>query len=461
MLFVQFAPSDKIFRKREIPMKKILAILLAGMMTATALAGCGGGSSSGTDSKGSESGSSGGGAEAQVVDANTVDPSLFGDEDNITLKVWAPSQALELVKKQVEEFKAAYPDKTFTKIEVSAMAESEAGTQVLNDASAAADVFGFASDHLNKLLDAKVLSEVAFANAVSEMNSEETVKAGKKGDVLYAYPETNDNGYYLVYDKTVVTDEQAAKLEDVLAACKEAGKKFIFNCGNGFYGCTFAFTAGVKIDGLEEDGVTQKFTDYDEAEAVKTLQAFSKLMHEYKGTFTSLDNAQIASGFSTGTLGAGVDGSWNTNADQDALKDNFGAAKLPTINVDGTDKQLISLFGYKYIGVNAASQFPAAAQVLAYYLAGETCQQQRAEKLGWGPSNKNVQGMDVVTKSAVQQAIKQQSENACVQVNIAPTFWDPMGNLGNKLVADDTDPDDAAYFSKLLKDTVANVRDEG
>ena len=446
-------------------MKKILAILLAGMITATALAGCGGGNggSSSTDSKSdasSGSGSTDASAE-KVVDANTVDPELFGDEDNISLKVWAPSQALELVKKQVEDFKAAYPTKTFTNIEVSAMAEAESGTQVLNDASAAADVFGFASDHLNKLVDAKVLSEVAFLNTVSEMNAPETVEAGKIKGTLYAYPETNDNGYYLVYDKTVVSEDKAGKLEDILAACKDAGKKFIFDCGNGYYACTYAFTAGVKIDGLEEDGVTQKFVQYDENEAVKTLQAFSRLMHEYKGTFTSLDVAQIASGFSTGTLGAGVDGSWNTNADQKALGDNFGAAKLPTINVDGTDKQLVSLFGYKYIGVNAASKFPASAQILAYYLHGEKCQEQRAEELGWGPSNKNVQGKPVITDNPIQQAIKQQSENACVQVNIAPTFWNPMGNLGNKLIADETDPEDAEYFSKLLKDTVANVRDEG
>ena len=446
-------------------MKKILAILLAGMITATALAGCGGGNggSSSTDSKSdasSGSGSTDASAE-KVVDANTVDPELFGDEDNISLKVWAPSQALELVKKQVEDFKAAYPTKTFTNIEVSAMAEAESGTQVLNDASAAADVFGFASDHLNKLVDAKVLSEVAFVNTVSEMNAPETVEAGKIKGTLYAYPETNDNGYYLVYDKTVVSEDKAGKLEDILAACKDAGKKFIFDCGNGYYACTYAFTAGVKIDGLEEDGVTQKFVQYDENEAVKTLQAFSRLMHEYKGTFTSLDVAQIASGFSTGTLGAGVDGSWNTNADQKALGDNFGAAKLPTINVDGTDKQLISLFGYKYIGVNAASKFPASAQILAYYLHGEKCQEQRAEELGWGPSNKNVQGKPVITDNPIQQAIKQQSENACVQVNIAPTFWNPMGNLGNKLIADETDPEDAEYFSKLLKDTIANVRDEG
>ena len=446
-------------------MKKILAILLAGMITATALAGCGGGNggSSSTDSKSdasSGSGSTDASAE-KVVDANTVDPELFGDEDNISLKVWAPSQALELVKKQVEDFKAAYPTKTFTNIEVSAMAEAESGTQVLNDASAAADVFGFASDHLNKLVDAKVLSEVAFVNTVSEMNAPETVEAGKIKGTLYAYPETNDNGYYLVYDKTVVSEDKAGKLEDILAACKDAGKKFIFDCGNGYYACTYAFTAGVKIDGLEEDGVTQKFVQYDENEAVKTLQAFSRLMHEYKGTFTSLDVAQIASGFSTGTLGAGVDGSWNTNADQKALGDNFGAAKLPTINVDGTDKQLVSPFGYKYIGVNAASKFPASAQILAYYLHGEKCQEQRAEELGWGPSNKNVQGKPVITDNPIQQAIKQQSENACVQVNIAPTFWNPMGNLGNKLIAEETDADDADFFKKLLKDTIANVRDEG
>lgn len=448
-------------------MKKILAILLAGMMTATALAGCGGGdgssstdSSSKTDSSASSE-SGGGSAEEGVKDANLVDPSLFGDEDNITLKVWAPDKAVALVKKQVEAFQAAYPDKTFTKIEVVAQGEGDAGTQLLNDASVAADVFSFASDQLNKLVDAKVISEVAFVNAVTDMNAKETVDAATQDGILYAYPETNDNGYYLVYDKTVVPDDKTGKLEDILAACKDAGKKFIFDCGNGFYSCTFAFTAGVKIDGLEEDGITQKFVDYDEAEAVKTLQAFSKLIKEYKGTFQSLDVAQIASGFSTGTLGAGVDGSWNTNADQDALKDNFGAAKLPTINVDGTDKQLISLFGYKYIGVNAASQFPAAAQILAYYLAGEDCQKQRAEELGWGPSNKAVQEMPVVTESAVQQAIKQQSTNACVQVNIAPTFWDPMGNLGNKLIAEDTNADDVEYFTKLLKDTVANVRDEG
>lgn len=445
-------------------MKKILAILLAGMMTATALVGCGeaaDSSSKADDSSKSDNGSS----DAAKIEGSIVDDSYFGDEGSdsnpVTLKVWAPDAAVSLVKEQIEAFKKAYPNRKFKEISVVAQGENDAATNMLNDATTAADVFSFPSDQLNKLVDAGVISQVAFKDAVTEANAEETVKAGTLKDTLYAYPETNDNGYYLVYDKSVVSDEQAQTLEGILEACKKAGKKFIMNAGDGYYACTFAFTAGVKIDGLEEDGLTQKFAKYDEDDAVATLQAFAKLIKDYKGTFQSLEVANIASGFSSGKCGAGIDGSWDTASNQKALGDNFGAAKLPTINVNGTDKQLISMFGYKYIGVNGSSKFPATAQILAYYLAGEECQLQRAEKLGWGPSNKKVQENEVVTGSAVLKAIGEQAKNACVQVNVASTFWDPMANLGNKLIADNCDPSDAAAMKKLLNDTISNIKDEG
>lgn len=437
-------------------MKRILAVLLAGMMTATAFAGCGGDTSSEASDNASDASSS---TELQVKDS-IVDYSYFGDEDNVTLKVWAPDKAVNLVKQQVEDFKKAYSEKTFN-IDVVAQGESDAATQILNDASVAADVFSFPSDQLNKLVDADVIAKVAFVDTVKEENSADTVTAGTIKDTLYAYPETNDNGYYLVYDNSVVTADDAKTLEGTLEACKKAGKKFIMDCGDGFYACTFAFTAGAKIDGLEEDGETQKFVDYDEDEAVDTLMAFAKLIKDYKGTFQSLNVKQVASGFSSGTCAAGVDGSWDTEVNKTALGDKFGAAKLPTINVNGTDKQLVSMFGYKYIGVNGSSKYPATSQILALYLSGEKCQKERAEQLGWGPSNLKVQEDSVVTESAALQAIKEQSENACVQVNISSTFWSPMGNLGNKLVADAWDASDKDATKKLLQNTISNVRDEG
>lgn len=430
-------------------MKKIFAVLLASMMAATALVGCGGSGSG--ESKTESKTESTGDASATSND--------FGDEDNISLKVWAPDKAVSKFEQQCEAFKALYPEKKID-ITVVAQGENDAATNLLSDASVAADVFGFASDQLNNLVTAKVISKVAYADAVKERDTEESVSAATVDGTLYAYPETGDNGYYLVYDKSIVSDDQAKKFEDTLEACKTAGKKFIMDAGNGFYACVFTFTGGLKIDGFEEDGLTQKFTEYDEAEVVATLQAFSKLMHDYKGTFQSLSTDAISSGFAQKSCGAGIDGSWNTVVNKEALGENFGAAKLPTINVNGEDKQMVSMLGYKYIGVNAASKFPRSAQILANYLAGEDCQRERTVDLGWGPSNKAVNSEEVVTGSTVLTAIAEQGKFAVPQVNVASTFWNPFANLGNKLIADETDPSNAEFFKKLITDTIANVRDE-
>lgn len=428
-------------------MKKIIAGVLAVMMMTAAFAGC---SNSGTASSSSAQGS------AAAADDN----SLFGDEDNIKLKVWGPDKSVDLLKKQCDAFIAKYPDKTIS-IDVVAQGENDAATQLLNDASTAADVFGLPGDQLNKLVNAKVIQKVAtsFLDDVKANNEENVVKAGTVDDTLYAFPETADNGYYLVYDKSVIKEGDEAKLETVLEDCKAAGRKFIMSAGDGFYACMFVFTGGCQTAGLEEDGLTQKFSDYDETEVISTMQAFSKLFHDYSGTFQSLEVSNISSGFASGTCGAGIDGTWDSASNQAALGDNYGAAKLPTINVNGEDKQIVSMFGYKYVGVNAASQFPRASQILANYLTSEECQVQRAEELGWGPSNKAAASSDVVTKSATIKAVLEQAKHSVAQADLADQFWDPMGNLGNKLIAENTDPTNADYMKTLLEDTLANIKD--
>lgn len=429
-------------------MKKIIAGVLAVMMMATAFAGCGG---SGENNSSTASGSSSGSGESNDV-------SLFGEEDNIQLKVWGPDKSVDLLKRQCDAFIAMYPEKTIS-IEVVAQGENDAGTNLLNDASAAADVFGIPSDQINKLVNAKVIQEVAFADEVKANNAEEIVDAATVDGTLYAYPETADNGYYLVYDKSVVKEGDEAKLETILADCKEAGKKFIMSAGDGFYACMFIFTGGCKTNGLAEDGLTQQFTDYDEDEVIATMQAFSQLFHDYSSTFQSLEVSNIASGFASGTCGAGIDGVWDSVANEKALGDNYGAAKLPTINVNGEDKQIISMFGYKYIGVNATSKYPRSAQILANYLTGEECQTQRAEELGWGPSNNKAAESDVVKNSATITAILEQAKNAVPQADIADQFWDPVGTLGDKLYSEKTDPSDADAMKKLLEDTLVNITD--
>jgi arabinogalactan oligomer/maltooligosaccharide transport system substrate-binding protein len=467
-------------------MKKILAILLAGMLTATAFAGCGGSSSKSEesssapktsdtstkddsktdDSKKDESSKDESKSDTPIttdMDADWAPEDLFGDENNISLKVWAPEKAVSLVKQQCDAFTAHYTNHKIS-IEVVAQGESDAATMIVNDPKDSADVFGFPSDQFNRLMDAQVLAPVMpdMADAIKATNAEKTVSSAtfefQGYEDLYAFPETNDNGYYLVYDKRVVTDDDAKTLEGVLAACKKAGKTFVMDAGNGYYACVFAFTGGVTIDGFEDDGETQKFNDYDEDTAVNTLMAFAKLMKDYKGVFVSQDPANISTGFKNGKVGAGIDGTWNSQPDKESLGDKFGAAKLPTVKVGDTDKQIISLFGYKYIGVNSHTKFQRSSQILAYYLAGQDCQEQRAKEIGWGPSN--IEAQKAVSDDPILKAVSEQSENAVPQVNIAGTFWTSFGTLGSEMYKDGWKPDDRDATKALWEKTVKNVRDE-
>ncbi len=444
-------------------MKRILALLLVAMMMVAVFAGCGPAPASNESNDSSAEGGNAGTTEVTSTNFDdVVTADQFGDEKGAKLKVWGPDAYAKLLKKQCKAFTDKFKDQNIS-ITVVAQGEDTAATQMNQDPDAGADVFGFASDKLNALYDSGVIAPVAkgYADAIAKTDFENAVEVSTLDNTLYAYPETG-NGYYLVYDKSVVSDKQAKSLEDILEACKKAGKKFIMDAGTGYYSCVFTFTGGLKTDGFDKDGKTQKFNDYDEDQVVETLKAFSTLMHKYTGTFQSLDPAKISSGFvSNGklksTVGAGIDGSWNSEPDSKALGKNYGATKLPTIKVNGKDTQMISMYGYKMIGVNANSKYPRTSQILAYYLSSEECQQQRCDELGWSPTNKVVAESKSSTDNVSIQALLAQSEHSVPQVNIAQQFWDPMANLGNKLVAEDTDPE-KYDFKTLFENTIANIR---
>lgn len=419
--------------------KRILSLVLAAAMMAVVFVGC---------SKSEDKTSSTGGA------AKTVEV-----EKNAKLKLWGPAASLSILKEQAKAFEKKYADKN-VKIEVVAQEESDAGTQVLNDSEAAADVFAFPSDQITKLTQAKALLPV-YDNYVDDISKNHTAAAVDtvKGDlngkeVLYAFPET-DNGYYLVYDKSVISDEDAKSWEGVLAACKKAGRQFIMDAGNGYYSCMFPFTGGLKLDGLEGDAQdTQKFNKYDEDEVAQTMSAFSELFHKYKDTFVSATVDKVSAGFSTAkrTCGAGIDGTWNAAVNKEALGKDFGVTVLPTINVNGKDKKTVAMIGYKYIGVKSVTKFPNASEELANYLVSAECQKTRLDKLGWTPTNK---GVEVEGNDAINTMLEE-AKTFVVQANIIQAFWDPMANLGNKVYKAD-EKSDVATMKTLLKDTLTNI----
>ena len=121
-------------------LKKVLATVLASAMALTMLAGCGSGSSGGGQA------SSGSGSGAQEAPAQVQD---------ITLKVWCPQNQVDTktMEQQQAAFAEAHPEYNITWT-TEIVGEDTAKEQILKDVGAAADVFFFANDQLEELVNA-------------------------------------------------------------------------------------------------------------------------------------------------------------------------------------------------------------------------------------------------------------------------------------------------------------------
>lgn len=443
--------------------RRILALLMAVLMAVGCLAACGdnGGSTADEAASGSASG------EATVVESWSEEQiaqmgeAIKGEAagSTVTLKVWGPEAAQDVLKSQTAAFSELFADYANISIEVAVQGENDAASNVINDPKAAADVFGFPSDQLNKLYNANALAECYFPENVTADNTAASVSAASIDGTIYGYPETGDNSYILVYDKSLVSEEQAKSLEGVFEACEAANKKFIMDSGNGFFTCMYLFTGGLVTEGFEEDGETQAFNDYDIDQVTASVKAFADLFTANKNYFESGDTTLVANGFKNGTTAAGVAGSWNVAAVKEALGENAGFAILPTININGTDTQIINMFGYKFIGVNSQSASPITSQVLAYYLTNYDCQMERAEKLDWAPANAAAQESDFVKNSESMSALMAQTEYSVPQTALAGTFWDPLAALGTYMIEPTNDFSTEAIKGEV-EACIAGIRDE-
>ena len=185
----------------------MLALLLAFVMILS-LTACGG---------------NGGTAETQAPAANNTNTEAAADASNetVALTLWGAEEDQALLAQLVEEFKAAYPDQTFD-IQIGVESESTAKDTVLTDIEAAADVFAFANDQLNDLVSAGALLNLSgdvsavlpaytgkTLDDVLAANGEGSVSAATKDGNVYAFPMGGGNNYFLYYDSTKITADQA------------------------------------------------------------------------------------------------------------------------------------------------------------------------------------------------------------------------------------------------------------
>ncbi|WP_026669407.1 extracellular solute-binding protein [Butyrivibrio sp. AE3006] len=423
--------------------KKLVSVLMATAMTASLLAGCGGAADTAADTAESTADAVEETAEeateaveettedaAEAVEEATEDveeatedvAEAADDTDYGTgeIKIWVADNVVDFTKEQFDKFIEANPQFAGYTATVEAVGEGDAASNMITDVTAGADIYGFAQDQTARLVAAGALEEVAPENvdAIKSENAAGAVTAATVGDTLYSYPETADNGYFLYYDKSVVTDPST--LEGILEQCEAAGKNFYMDL-TGWYQVAFFFGTGCTLtyESDNDGNFTACDCNYDSEEGLVALKemievASSKAFQPGSSAGDAVDYAAI------------IDGTWDADVVKAALGDNYACAKLPTFTgSDGKSYQMSGFNGCKLIGVKPQEDENklAVCDALAQYLTSEEVQLARYNAVGWGPSNLKAQEDPSVKADEALSALSEQFAFTIPQGQYPGDYW--------------------------------------
>ncbi len=436
--------------------KKLVSVLMTAAMGATLLAGCGSAQEAAqTATETAETVAETATEVAETAQDATQEAAEAVEEitDYGTgdIKVWVADNVVDFTNEQIKAFQDAHPEFSGYTFTVEAVGEGDAAGNMITDVEAGADIYAFAQDQIARLVTAGALEVVEDSNAeaVKAENDAGAVGAATVGGTLYAYPLTSDNGYFLYYDKSVVTDPST--LEGIVADCEAAGKNFYFEINSGWYQTAFFFGAGAELTYETDDSgnFTKCNSTYASDAGVVALKKIAEL--------ASSKAFQNGSAISNATnVGAIVDGTWDAQAAKDLFGDNYACAKLPTFEgADGKTYQMSGFGGFKLLGVKPQEDDLklAVCDALAAYLSSEEVQLARYNAVGWGPSNLNAQKSDAVQADEALSALADQLQYTIPQGQYPGDYWTLATSLGDSIIsgeikADASDDD----FMKALTD---------
>ncbi|MDO4940770.1 MAG: extracellular solute-binding protein [Erysipelotrichaceae bacterium] len=390
-------------------MKKLLSIMLVVLM-AISLVACG--------NKADETANDG-------QSENTLDGTY-----DVTLWVSESEGVADLTKQQIDKFMEENPGIVINAT-IEGISEADSATTMITDVESGADIFCFAQDQLARLVQAGAL------NALGEQTTAEVTEANDAGSVnaatvdgkVYCFPMTSDNGYFMYYDKSVISEDQIDDLATLVKACEDNNKLFSMEYKtSAWYNAAFFFATGCVSDWTTaSDGKFTSVNDtFDSAEGLVAMKGM-EILAKSPSANSSSDGADFSKG-----AAVVITGTWASSTIKDILGDNMGVADLPSFTVDGQTYHLGSFSGNKLMGVKpqADAKKAAVCQKLALYLTNEECQLARFNLVGWGPSNKVAQADPAVTADPTLAALASQNAYAIPQGQIHGSWWDIAKVLG-------------------------------
>ena len=417
-------------------MKKTLALILALIMMLS-LAACGGDGSKEPDNSGNTPST-----PTDTPSTPTDTPSTSDGEktevQDVTLKIWTASEELEPMKKMGESFAAAHPEYNLT-FDISEMGIDEANANLKTDADSAADIFQLASGGVPELTQKGLLLPIGYElDSLRELYPAGAISAVTAEDgLVYAVPFT-PNTFFMYYNKSMFTEDEVKSVETMMA--KDLGEgvyNFSFQVSGPWYIESFFYAAGCTLFGA--DGKDASSMDWNNANGFAAGQYMIDLVNNPK--YLENKDGIAMNMLREGKLAAHVDGTWNAGPVQEALGENYAAAPLPTININGQDSQLRNFADYKTYAVKSSTAYPLAAQQFAEWICNEENQLARYEDQGVPPCISSL--ADQLSGDVALSALLAQSEYAVAQPNIPQIneYWTPATALGegiyNKEITED------------------------
>lgn len=440
-------------------MKKLVALMLTATM-AFSLAACGGSDSQ--DNAGNDASSS----AAPAASSEAAPAPAPAEKADVALTMWGAEEDQAMLQGMIDTFKAEYADYANFDIQLGVQSESTAKDTVLADVEAAADVYAFASDQIVDLVNAGALLDLDSMDAalqsyagkgiadVKAANNSGSVDAATWNDKFYAFPMSADNGYFLYYDSSVITPEQAGSWDTLLAAADAAGKKVGMTLASGWYNASFFYGAGFTT-GRNDDGSTAM--DWNGTADVTGVQVVQSMLDiAGNSAFLAIADGDISNQIASGTLAAVVSGTWDATAAQDAFGEGYAATKLPTFTCGDKQIQQGSVAGFKMVAVNAYSKNAGWATLLAEWITNEENQTIRFNEREIGPSNTNAANSDAVKSNKAIAALGEQSAYGVVQL-VGGKYWDPSATFGENIAQGTLSRDDEAGIQAALDTLVEGV----
>ena len=431
-------------------MKKIIAMLLACLMVVGLFAGC-----ASSEETPDTTAAAGGDTTAAPVDTTAAAPA---EVEDVTLTVWGPSEDQvdenSFLQVACAKFAEAHPEWNIT-WSYGVCSEGDAGTNVTQDPSAAADVYAFANDQLGTLIQANAIAKLGgdVLAQVTSTNSETMVKSvsDANGDV-YGVPFTG-NTWFLYYDKSVYTEDDIKSLDTMMEKGTVA-----FPLTNTWYVPSFFFAVGGTMFGDGTDGTAG--IDFGGEKGAKATTYLVNAINSGK-LINDADGAGL-DGLRNGTVNALFSGTWDASKVAEALGENYGAAQLPAITIDGEACQMKSFSGSKAYGVNPNSKNMKAAYALAAWLGSAEMQALHYELRDGGviPCNSELLATDEFAANVAAVAQNDTIANTSVLQPSIPemgVYWSNAESLGKALTTGEITADNAAEMTDNWNAAINNT----